>query len=395
MSIVASEYLRRTWAEIDLDALENNYKQIRAHVPSTAKIMSVVKADAYGHGADRVAHILSEAGSDAFAVSNIEEGICLRRSGIEKPILILGITPAAWADRLHDYGLTATVDCYDTAKELSLYAKHPQRVHIKVETGMGRLGMRAHTANEIGAVRAEIKEIMRLSNIVVEGIFTHFATADECPDRLGNEQFERFLEVCEGLDIPLRHCSNSASAVRFPERSLDMVRPGIVLYGLSPDSALNSGLLPSTGIELEPVMSLKSTIVQLKSYKKGDTVSYGGFSLERDCDIAVMAAGYADGYSRLLSNRCKVLLKGKRAGVVGRVCMDMAMIDVTGLGAAKGDELLLFGKDSRNGGVLPIEELAALSESINYELLCIVGRRVPRVYFRNSAEFAHIGLLGT
>lgn len=395
MKSLTSEYLRRTWAEIDLDALENNYRQIRARVPSGAKIMSVVKADAYGHGADRVARVLSDCGSDAFAVSNIEEGICLRRSGIERPILILGLTPAAWADRLHDYGLTATVNSLETARELALNAPSPQKVHIKIETGMGRLGLRAHTDEEIKNVRREIMEILSVKNLEVEGIFTHFSTADETDDALSRTQYERFAAVCDGLPIPVRHCSNSASAMRFPERSMDMVRPGIILYGLTPDSVEGSGLLDCAGISLRPVMSLKSTIVQVLRYKKGDTISYGAFDIEHDCDIAVMAAGYADGYSRLLSGRGEVLVNGGTARVTGRICMDMSMLDVTGLSVSAGDEALLFGRDGRSGAVMPIERLARECGTISYELLCIVGRRVPRVYFRDSAECAHVGLLGT
>jgi alanine racemase len=351
--------------------------------------MSVVKADAYGHGSREAALELEALGSESFAVSNLNEGIELREYGIRKPVLILGNTPAECADKLRAYDIATAVSSFEAAESLSNAAERLGRklsVHIKVQTGMGRLGIAAHSPELLESAKNEILKIGKLKGLNPEGIFTHFATADEPDDNLVFKQHELFLSLIsllekEKMGFKIRHCSNSAACIRHPELSLDMVRPGIALYGLSPDNDYNSPMLKAC--PLMPVMSLKSAISQVSRYGKNSTISYGAKRLERDSEIAVVPIGYADGYSRCLSDTGVVMLKGIMVPAVGRVCMDMTMFDVTGLDAAPGDEVTVFGKDG-NGNFLPTELVARSMGTINYEVVCRVGQRVPRVYLNGK-----------
>jgi alanine racemase len=385
-----NKFLRRSWAEIDLEALRENYRAIRARVPAKAGIMSVVKADAYGHGSREVAAELEALGSDAFAVSNLNEGIDLRECGITKPILILGNTPAECADKLLAYDIATAVSSFEAAQNLSSAAERLEKkikVHVKAETGMGRLGVAAHGEELLENAKNEILKIGRLNGLSAEGIFTHFATADESCEDMVFSQYRLFYELVsmlekDGMTFRLRHCSNSAACIRHPEFALDMVRPGIVLYGLSPDNDYNSEMLKLC--PLSPVMTLKSVISQVSRYDKGCTISYGAKRLERESEIAVVSIGYADGFSRCLSDTGMALIRGIMVPVVGKVCMDMTMFDVTGLQAAAGDEVIIFGKDAATGASLPTELIACASGTIAYEVVCRVGQRVPRVYINKK-----------
>lgn len=385
-------YLKRTWAEISLDRLKSNFETLRARLPGGVKIMSVVKADAYGHGAAVVAPELERFGSDAFAVSNIEEAVVLRQSGVRAPILVLGGAPAAWTDVLIRERIETSVSSFESARRLSEEAGlvgGTVSVHIKADTGMGRLGIRVSDAASVPPAAEEIARIAALPNLRIAGMFTHFATADEPDDALSARQFALFSQLRArlaemGVDSGLCHCSNSAAAALHGEYACDMVRAGISLYGLSPDNEPHGAL--ARRCRLEPVMTLKTTLVQKRRFQKGDTISYGAHVLERDADIAVVPVGYADGYPRLLSGRGTVGVAGKRAAIIGKVCMDMTMIDVSGCHADEGNEVLLFGKTEDDW--IPAETVAALAGTIGYELICCIGRRVARVYIKDGQEIS-------
>lgn len=389
-------YLKRTWAEISLDRLKHNFEAIRAHTPEGVKIMSVVKADAYGHGAAVVAPELEALGSDAFAVSNIEEAVVLRRNGVHAPILVLGWVPAAWTDVLIRERIETSVSSYEGAKRLSDEAVRLNgivSVHIKADTGMGRLGLRVTDDADVCRAAEEIRRISELPNLRIAGMFTHFATADEPGDSFSAVQFTRFDRLRRrldelGIEHGLCHCSNSAATILHREYACDMVRAGVTLYGLSPDNDPASALAKACAVE--PVMTLKSTIVQKRRFRCGDTVSYGAHMLTHDADIAVIPVGYADGYPRLLSGTGMVGVQGTRAKIVGKVCMDMTMIDVSGSSAAEGSEVLLFGKTGDDW--IPAESVAALAGTIGYELVCCIGRRVTRVYLKDGKEVTAVRL---
>ncbi len=371
------DFLRRTWAEINLSALRHNFEILRARVPVTAGITAVVKADAYGHGAEVVARELESLGANSLAVSNLDEAAAIRRAGISLPILILGNTPPEEAHLMRKLDIATAVTDFATAKALS-DTNCSIGVHIKLETGMGRLGIAARSEDLIESAAAEMAQIAALPGIRVLGAFTHFSTADEPEDVLTPRQFELFTRTCDraaelGVRLKNRHCCNSAAALRYPEFALDSVRLGIVLYGCVPDSCENS-IFADAG--LEPVMTLKSVVSQVTDYPAGSTVSYGAKALDSDRKIAVVCLGYADGFDRGLSNRGVALINGRLCPVVGRVCMDMTMFDVTDVPVAPGDEAIILGAE------LPAEKVAALCGTINYELLCRVGRRVPRVFTR-------------
>ena len=371
----------RTWAEVDLNALAHNYRALTAMLSPGCRFLGVVKADAYGHGAVPVARKLEELGCGYLAVACLGEAAELRQAGISAPILILGRTPAEETERLLALDLTQTVLDRESAGAFSDAARRAGgrlKVHLKADTGMTRLGwlcagpLLEEAAEEMAAACA-------LPGLEAEGIFTHFANAD------GDEaytmlQFTRFLDLLEALEqrgvrFPLRHCAASAAALKYPCTHLDMVRPGIALYGHYPDPSC-VGL---DGPGLAPVMSLKTRVMSVKTVPAGTPVSYGCTRvLERESDLAVLAVGYADGLPRLASDRWQAALAGGRAPILGRVCMDMCMADVTGLDVRPGDEAEVFGR------TLPAEELAALSGTISYEILCGVSRRVPRVYLAQA-----------
>lgn len=374
---------KRAAAYIDLDAVEANFESMHANLKEGTKMAAVVKANGYGHGALPIARVLEEKEYLwGFAVATVEEALELRKNGIQKPVLILGYTfPEAYRS-LVEQEIRPTVFRFDMAEELSREAvkqKRTVRVHIKVDTGMSRIGF-ADTEES-----AEIIErIQKLPGIEIEGIFTHFARSDEADKGPAEKQLSRFLRFCErceekGVRIPLHHCSNSAGIIDMPEANLDIVRAGITAYGLYPSDEVEKERVP-----LCPVMSMKSHIVHVKEIAPGTEVSYGGtYRAEKTRRIATIPVGYADGYPRSLSGKGSVLIDGKRAPICGRVCMDQFMADVTEIpGAVPGKEVTLFGTDC--GSSLSVDELADLSGRFNYEFVCDISERVPRIYLRHG-----------
>ena len=369
---------KRTWAEIDLSNLEHNYRALRGMLPRGCRYLGVVKANAYGHGSIPVAKKLLELGTEYLAVACLDEAIELRQAGICAPILILGPTLPDFAEELLRFDLTQAVQDYGLAVAMSraaVNANKKLKIHIKVDTGMSRRGFNCDEENVDVSV-AEIVKVCGLPGIEQEGIFTHFANAD------GDEeytmlQFTRFIDALDklsaaGIDFKIRHCAASAAVLNYPCTHLDMVRPGIAQYGHYPDPSCE-GL---DGPGLIPLMTLKTRVIALRDLSAGTSISYGcTHVLSRDSRIAVLPIGYADGLDRLLSNRAEVMLQGKRVPILGRVCMDLCMIDVTDLDAVKiGDEVIVFGPD------LPLEEKSDCVGTIQYEMLCGITRRVPRVY---------------
>ncbi len=365
-----------TTAEVDLEALAYNYRQLRRLASPSVKLLAVVKADAYGHGAIPVAKKLEELSTDFLGVARVEEGIELRNGGITKPVLVLsGVYQEEVAEVL-TYQLTPLVYRGDIAEALSAAAgKRGKKIplHIKVDTGMGRIGVLAEAAV------AFADRVRKLGNVEIEGIASHFSTADEGDLAFAEEQLERFsrtIEEMKKLDIdpPFRHIANSAALVNFPASHFNMVRPGIMLYGSYPSPSLKAK------VPLRQVMSWKSRIADLKKLPAGYPVGYGRtFITQRPSLIAAIPVGYADGYHRLFSNRGEVLIKGMRAPVVGRVSMDWTMVDVTAItGVEVGDEVVLMGCQS-DQEITP-EEMGGWMGTISYEILCSIGRRVPRVY---------------
>ena len=371
--------LNRTWAEVDLDALAHNYERIRRHVGEKTKLLGVIKADAYGHGAVPVAKELEALGASYLAVSNIDECEEVRRGGVTLPVLMLGFTPADQAERILELDMTQAVQSLDIAKAFSAAAVKcgkKMKVHIKLDTGMGRLGFLCDEEHFDESLQ-DILAALELPGLDVEGVFTHFCVADEEGEenvaftRTQHERFLRMIDAAEarsGFHFRLRHCCNAGGIVCYPEWAGDMVRCGIILYG--------SGSLAEK-MGMEPVMSLKTRVATVRDLAPGTSVSYGRtYFTERESRIAVLPIGYADGLHRTLSNRMEVLTPYGRAKQVGRICMDMCMIDVTDLPEVKsGDEVEIFGKN-----VLCAEDAAACG-TIPYELLCAVSKRVPRHYF--------------
>ena len=367
----------RTWTEIDLSNLEHNYRALRAMLPQGCRFLGVVKADAYGHGAVQVARRLETLGAEYLAVACLDEALELRQAGITTPILILGYTPTERAEALLDNGITQTVYDVEMARALSdaaAAAGKTLKIHVKADTGMSRLGWLCGGEDQSAAVEA-IAQVCALPGLEAEGIYTHFANADGDEDYT-MLQFTRFLDLLEalkerGITFAIRHCAASAAALKFPCTHLDMVRPGVALYGHYPDPSCE-GL---DGPGLRPVMTLKTRVASVKTVPAGTPVSYGcTHVLDRETKLAALTIGYADGLPRLCSDRLEVLVKGSRAPIVGRICMDMCMADVTGLDVAPGDEVEVFGEH------LPIEDVAALAGTIQYELLCAVSPRVHRAY---------------
>lgn len=370
------KFLRRTWAEIDTKALTHNFNIIKN--TANTRVCAVVKADAYGHGVGIIAPLLQKQGADVFAVSNIEEAIELRDCGITKPIIILGYTPCDFAPELAENGISQCVYSLEYATELSNTAKKSElkiKIHLKLDTGMSRLGFDCRTDDLCGI--DEAVAAAKLENLEVDGVFTHFAVSDRNEleeDGFTDEQYNRFISAVKmlklnGINPEFVHCCNSAAMCQDKEKHLNMCRAGIVLYGLTPSSTLE---LPQ---DFKPVMSFKSVVSQVKQINAGDTVSYGRtFKADRTVTVATVTAGYADGYPRLLSNKGYVLIHGKRANILGRICMDQFCVDVTDIPNVKrDDEVLLFGGD------LPVEQLAELTNTINYELICDVSSRVERI----------------
>ena len=373
----------RVCAHIDLDAVIYNAESIHQNIAPDTKIMAVIKTDGYGHGAVEIARELERLDYIyGYGVATVEEGIILRKKGIQKPILILGYVFREHYYDVVKYDIAPAVFTIDMARDLSkaaIVAEKNCKIHFAVDTGMGRIG---YQVNEESA--DEMEQISKLPNIIVEGIFTHFSRADET-DRTNTElqisRFHSMIEMLEkrGITIPVKHCSNSAGIVEFPEANMDVVRAGIILYGMWPSEEVAKDIIP-----LQPAMEWKSKIVHIKDLEKGRTVSYGGtYTMERDGRIATIPVGYGDGYPRSLSNKGYVLIHGKKAPICGRVCMDQFMVDVTDIEeAALLDEVTLLGKDENL--TITMEELGELSGRFNYEFACDISKRVPRLFYKHG-----------
>ena len=374
---------RAVWAQIDLDAAAHNMRQIRKHVGPDVKIAAVVKANAYGHGSVELAKTFAENGADCFAVSSLDEAVELRRyAHIDNEIFILGHTDARRTEELLTYDIEPAVFNLKNAEFFSQEARRlgkTLRVHIAVDTGMSRVGFQV---NEFSV--SEIKTIAALPNIEIRGMFTHFAVSDMKDKTFTREQYGHFRWMCkrmeeEGIHIALRHCCNSAAVLELPEYYCDMVRPGIIMYGCEPSPEID--IKP---YDLRPVMSLRCCIAHVKLIDAGATVSYGRhYKAPSRRKIATLPVGYADGYSRILSGKVDVLYHDHRVPQVGAICMDQCMIDVSGeANVHAGDEVVLFGR--QGDSFIPIEEIAAACGTINYEIMCDISRRVPRVYMKNG-----------
>ena len=374
----------RVYAEINLDAICQNVQNAMDKVGKDTKMMAIIKTDAYGHGAVPVAKALKEIGTYAFGVATVEEAVQLRRAGIENPILILGYVFPADYKLLIENDIMHAVFQYETAKALSEKAaslSKTVKIHIKLDTGMGRIGMQP-TEESL----AEIEKIAALPNIEIDGIFTHFACADEADKTSCNRQKEKYLDFVQKLDacgihIPIKHMCNSAGIIEFSDNFLNMTRSGIMTYGLYPSEEVNKA-----NLKLHPALQLKSHVAFVKTVGKGFTVSYGStYVTEKEKTvIATVPVGYGDGYPRALSNKGKVLIHGQYAPIVGRVCMDQFMVDVTDIpNVQQGDEVTLVGTDGDKR--ISVEEVADNAYSFNYEFCCGINKRVPRVYIRNGA----------
>ena len=373
----------RIYAAVNLDAVLYNLENMKKNISENTKIIAVLKADGYGHGAVPIAReIQSLPYIWGIAVATVEEGMELRNAGIQKPILILGYTYEEDYDTIVREDFRPAVFKKSMAQKLSqaaVKAGKPVNIHIKIDTGMTRIGYRDPQRDV-----PEILEISRLPGIRIEGLFTHFARADETDPAPAYRQLEKYGEFLKkletaGLSIPLKHCSNSAGIIRIPEANLDAVRAGVILYGMYPSDEVEKEPVP-----LKPAMEIKSHIAYIKTVEPGTQVSYGGtYTTQRPTRIATIPVGYADGYARGLSNRGSVLIHGRRAPILGRVCMDQFMVDVTEIPEAKElDEATLLGKDGED--CIAMEELGDLSGRFNYEFACCISKRVPRIYIKDG-----------
>ncbi|MFX4262206.1 alanine racemase [Pelotomaculum propionicicum] len=366
------------WAEIDLNALASNISEIRRITSAPAKVMAVVKANAYGHGAAEASRAVLAGGADWLGVARVDEGLSLREAGIEAPILILGYLPPEQSGDVVRGRLSQAVYTRDMALALAGAAAAEgtrARIHFKIDTGMGRIGWVAGP----DAVR-DILELAGNRHLEAEGIFTHFAASDSADKGYTQEQLFKFTALIEelrrnGLEIPVKHAANSAALMEMPDTHLDLVRAGIIVYGLYPSDEVDHSV-----IKLRPVMSLKAKVAYVKEVPAGFKVSYGcTYTTEKSTVIATLPLGYADGYSRLLSSKGYALLHGQRAPVVGRVCMDQLMVDVGQIPGVKvGDEAVLIGRQGEQE--ITADEVAAMLGTINYEIVCMVSHRVPRIF---------------
>jgi alanine racemase len=383
MNHIMNYKFNRAWAEVDLDNIAHNVREIRRITDKHAEVMAVVKADAYGHGVMMVVETLLQNGATRLAVSMLDEAIQLRRDGISAPILVLNYTDPVRAEEIIRNDVTQTVFSHDLAEALSKAAVRLGRnikIHVKIDTGMSRVGfMPGYSAVK------DVMRISRLPRIIVEGIFTHFASADEKDRSYTYMQFERFMGVCSelervGLFIPLKHVANSAAIIEYPEMHLNMVRAGIILYGMYP-----SEYVDKSKITLKPAMTLKANVILVKEVEEGTCISYGRtFTTQRRSRIATIPIGYADGFSRLLSGKARVLINGESAPIVGRICMDQCMADISELNnrVDVGDEVVIVGHQGNCH--IDIEQIASAMGTINYEAVCIIGKRIPRVYLKDG-----------
>jgi alanine racemase len=380
---IMNNNLNRAWAEIDLNAIEHNISEIKKITQKGTEIMGIVKADAYGHGIIEVARTLLNKGITRLGVAVLDEAIQLRNSGIGAPILVLGYTCPERAEEIVINNITQTVYDYDLPKAISNAAikyKMKAKVHVKVDTGMTRIGV---MPNNKGI--DDVLAISRLPYVKIEGLFTHFACADERDKNFTHIQFDKFMNFNReleksGICVQIKHVCNSAGIIKFPEMHLSMVRPGIILYGLYPSKNIDSKM-----IRLKPAMALKAKITMVKEIKEGTYIGYGRtYRTPHSSKVATIPIGYGDGYSRLLSNRGKVLVHGEEASIIGKICMDQCMADITGIkkDIYIGDEVVLFGKQGE--AEICIEQIAAELETINYEVACMIGKRIPRIYMRDG-----------
>jgi len=378
------------WTEIDLGAIAHNVRELRRLTRAKSRLMAVVKADGYGHGAVEVAQTAIKHGAEMLGVARLNEGVRLREAGMTVPILIFGYTPRELSQTLIDHDLVQTVYTFEAAESLSAAAvqlRKTARVHIKVDTGMGRLGILPDSPriSMLGkhlpgnAVRM-IDSVMNLPRLEVEGIFTHFSTADSTDKTYTLRQLERFLDFVNalgkhGFEFPIKHAANSAALIDLPETHLDMVRPGISVYGFYPSKEVQKDR-----ISLIPAMAFKTQVIQIKTVPAGSHISYGmTYQTEKLTRLAVVSAGYADGLNRLLSSLGQMIVRGIRANIVGRICMDLTILDVGHIPDVEiGDEVVIFGKQGAE--CIPAEELAASLNTIHYEIVTSITSRVQRLY---------------
>lgn len=372
----------RVLAIIDLDAIAYNMTNIKSKVGKETGIIGIIKADAYGHGSVEISKVILENGADWLAVAVVDEGINLRKNGIAAPILLLGYTPELRLEDVVNNGFIQTVYTYETAKKLSDVAVRLGKtavIHIKIDTGMGRIGYRVNEASA-----DEIVKISELPNIEVNGMFTHFSTADEKDKDYTLNQYKKFVQMDallreRGLEIPIKHAANSAAIMDFDNMMFNMVRPGIILYGAYPSEEVNKD-----NLSIKPAMSVKTHVSYVKEVNEGDYISYGRkYQAFGKRIIATIPVGYADGFIRAYSNGGKVLIKGEYAPIVGRICMDQFMVDVTDIKDVQiNDEVVLIGKQGNKE--ITVDFIASILDTINYEVFCTLSKRVPRQYIQNG-----------
>lgn len=373
---------RPAWAEISLDNLAYNIRGLRKNVKEDTLITAIVKANAYGHGSTKAAGVFLNNGADRLAVATLSEAIELRKANIKAPILILGYTPQCQYPLVLKWDITQTIYDYKSAKILSEWAVQTNKtgiIHIKIDTGLGRIGLLPNKETIDNIIN-----ISKLPNLKIEGVYTHFAKADEKNKDYTVTQYTRFIDIIdklekEGIRIPIKHASNSAAIIDLPEYNLNMVRAGIMLYGYYPSEDVYK-----EKIDLKPAMTLKAKVFNVKEVAKGTGISYGQiFITERDSKIATIPIGYADGFTRLLTSKGEAFIKNKKVPIVGKICMDQCMLDVTDIEDIKdGDEAVLFGYAREE--YPSIDEIAHKLNTINYEIMCMIGRRIPRVYIQNG-----------
>lgn len=372
----------RVLAIIDLDAIAYNMTNIKSKAGKETGIIGIIKADAYGHGSVEISKVILENGADWLAVAVVDEGINLRKNGITAPILLLGYTPELRLEDVVNNGFIQTVYTYETAKKLSDVAVRLGKtavIHIKIDTGMGRIGYRVNEASA-----DEIVKISELPNIEVNGMFTHFSTADEKDKNYTVNQYNKFVQMDaflreRGLEIPIKHAANSAAIMDFDNMMFNMVRPGIILYGAYPSDEVDKG-----NLSIKPAMSVKTHVSYVKEVNEGDYISYGRkYQAVGKRIIATIPVGYADGFIRAYSNGGKVLIKGEYAPIVGRICMDQFMVDVTDIKDVQiNDEVVLIGKQGNKE--ITVDFIASILDTINYEVFCTLSKRVPRQYIQNG-----------
>ena len=369
----------RVCAWVDLDAIKHNLEQMKTRIGQKTEIMAVIKADGYGHGATPIAKMAEQLDFIwGFAVATLDEAVTLRTSGIVKPILILGCTFPDQYQQALDYDLSLTIFCEELARQLSeaaIQANKQIPIHIKIDTGMSRIGFQINSASvEV------IESISNMPNLHIDGLYTHFARADEVDKTFTEQQIDAYLWMADvlekrGIAIKYRHCSNSAGIIDVKRGHMDLVRAGISMYGLYPSEEV-----VKESVLIRPAMQLISHVVQVKEVEAGTPISYGGtFVSDKKMKVATIPVGYGDGYPRSLSNKGYVLIHGKKAQILGRICMDQFMVDVTDIGnVCFGDKVTLVGRDGEE--YLPVEVLSEISDRFNYEFVCVLGKRIPRVY---------------